>query len=669
MPKLRAAIVAALAVLALPASAAAARPATPELIQAAQQRGTISAEKATLLRAYALAAPRKLPAAYRSATPWDGTLTLLRVHRALPKLARGRARTEAAQLAGPSAAAVTSCDVDSSGDLPDTTSTTNFWVQYDATALDPSLTISQYATSLQNSWTTEVGTFGWAAPPLKNTPGGVKYHVRVDALADGLYGYVSNSGTYAGFVGNNPNTAWNEGDSYATCMVLNDDYTGFPSTPQNSLDATTAHEFNHSLQYGYGGLTGSNAASESFTEGGASWMEDEVYDASNDNYNYLWPDLRQSMATYQPDFAYPYWVVFRGISERYGPNTAGGAEDVMQDFWERTSKNEAGNLNSMEQAVADKGASTLPAAFQDFAVAMKFSKSCGGGNGSAPPDCFQEGASYASAAGGRPASDTSIGAVPGSASDTVADAYATQYTSLPASGPYGVRLTNTSPGGQLRATVACNPGSGSALRLEPLPGPLAASQSGTLDSFDPAGCSSPVLVTTNSAHTSANPSAPADRSMQVQTFVPGSPPATPPGGGTTNPPPAGGATTTAGTGQSIAPALDVFAPKLGRPRLSASRFRASPGRGRRPPVGTRLRYSLSEAAKVSFRVERKRGKRWRKVGSFSKRGRKGSNLLRFNGRLRHHKLRAGTYRFVLLARDAAGNVSVTRRKTFRIVTR
>jgi hypothetical protein len=668
MLKPHAAIATALAVLALPASAAAARPATPELIEAAQQRGTVSPEQATLLRAYALAAPRKLPAAYRSNTPWDGTLTLLRVHRAIPKLARGRARTEAVQLAGPSAAAVTSCDTDSTGNLPDTTTTTNFWIQYDASTLDPSLAIGQYATSLQTTWNTEVGSFGWAAPPLKTTPGGVKYHVRVDALDNGLYGYVSSTGTYAGFVGNNPNTAWSDGDAYATCMVLSQDYTGFPSSPQNSLDSTTAHEFNHSLQFGYGGLTGSNAASQSFTEAGATWMEDEVYDASNDNYNYLWPDFRQGLANYDATFPYPDWIALRGITEPYGTNAAGAGEDVMQDFWERTSNGEAGNLNSMEQALVDKGGD-LPTAYQSYAIAVKFSKSCGGGNGSAPPNCFQEGASYAAAANppGRPASDTTIGAVGGSATDTVSDGYAIQWTSLPASGPYGVRLTNTSSGGQLRATVACDPGPGSALRLEPLPGPLGAGQNGTLDSFDPTGCGSPVLVTTNSAHSSPNPSAPAARSIQVQTFAPGNPP--PVGGGGSPTSPAGSTAIAGGGSHSIAPAVDRFAPRLGRPRLSRSRFRAFPARGTRPPVGTRLRYSLSEAAKVSFRVDRKRGKRWRRAGSFTKRGKAGSNLLRFNGRLHGHKLRAGSYRFVLVARDASGNVSATRRMSFRIVAR
>jgi hypothetical protein len=134
--------------------------------------------------------------------------------------------------------------------------------------------------------------------------------------------------------------------------------------------------------------------------------------------------------------------------------------------------------------------------------------------------------------------------------------------------------------------------------------------------------------------------------------------------------------------------LDRRPPSLGALRLSASRFRASPARGRKPPVGSRLRYTLSEAAKLGFRVERaltgrrvgsscrrpttaNRGRarctRWVLVSSFTKSGRSGSNSFVFNGRLRGRKLPRGTYRFVAVARDADGNASPARRKGFRIV--
>src|SRR5690606_87361 len=121
--------------------------------------------------------------------------------------------------------------------LANSTSTTHFYVEYGT--FGGGLSISDYTASLEEGWTTEVDSFGWAAPPVAPTPApGSKYHVRIDNLGSGLYGFVSSSGTHAGSVLNNPNTSWNEGDAYASCMVLNRDYSGFPSPPQASLDAT-----------------------------------------------------------------------------------------------------------------------------------------------------------------------------------------------------------------------------------------------------------------------------------------------------------------------------------------------------------------------------------------------------------------------------------------------
>ena len=341
------------AALALPALASAGpKAATPELIERAANEGRVQRDTATLYLAYALGRPAKLPAAYRSDTPWDGTLPLRALRAAVPRMKSGPKREEAEKIINPAAppGSGASCST-SSTDLATSTSTTHFYVEYGT--LDPSLSISDYTVSLEEGWTTEVDSFGWAAPPVAPTPApGSKYHVRIDNLGNGLYGFVSNSGTYAGPVGNNPNTAWDDVDAQASCMVLNRDYTGFPSTPQASLDSTTAHEFNHSLQYGYGALNGANTPDAEFVEGGATWMEDEVQDAANDNYNYLWPTFSDSMGDYDAS-PYAYWITFRGLTERYGAGVAGGGEQVMQDFWEETSKNTGNNLTAIADGAGE----------------------------------------------------------------------------------------------------------------------------------------------------------------------------------------------------------------------------------------------------------------------------------------------------------------------------
>jgi PKD domain-containing protein len=86
---------------------------------------------------------------------------------------------------------------------------------------------------------------------------------------------------------------------------------------------------------------------------------------------------------------------------------------------------------------------------------------------------------------------------------------------------------------------------------------------------------------------------------------------------------------------------------LRRLKLSPSRFRAG--------KGTRITFRLNEAATVRFTVKQKRAhsKKLRTLrGSFTVRGKSGSNRFRFSGRLRHKKLKPG--RYVLVATPGTG---------------
>ena len=483
-------------------TAAAAEPGpklpTPALIERAVSKGRISQKRAHLYLAYAFGRPGKLPDAYQSDVPWEGTVPLLELQRAQRTMAPGPERSAISEILS-SETGPGWCGPYSSGSLPSNTTTTHFYVEYGS--IGPGLTIDSYTTSLEMSWDTEVGTFEWARPPVlpSNPPPGDAYHVRVDALPGGLYGYVTTGGIHAGLVGNNPNTPWNDVDAYATCMVLRNDYSGFSSSPQASLDSTAAHEFNHSIQFGYGALHGSNVPDIAFIEGGATWMEDEVFDGSNDNYGFLWPAFAESMGDYDSSRWYAYWITFRGLTERYESGLAGGSEQVMQDFWEETSKNSGNNLTAMQTALANRG-TNLADAFHAYAVAVKFNKACDGGY--AYPYCLEEGPSYVSARGAT-SSHGSIAGVGGSYSGTIEDNYAINWVQLPTGGAYDVTLTNTSSGGELRVTVVCD--TGSALSLHPLPTVVGAGQSTTLASYSPTGCASVVAVITNQGQTAPNP--------------------------------------------------------------------------------------------------------------------------------------------------------------------
>ena len=136
--------------------------------------------------------------------------------------------------------------------------------------------------------------------------------------------------------------------------------------------------------------------------------------------------------------------------------------------------------------------------------------------------------------------------------------------------------------------------------------------------------------------------------------------------------------------------VDFVAPGFkGKPRLSAKRFRAA-RRGKAfisVSIGTRIKWALTEFARVTISVQKRRtlsricrrrlarSSRHRTgcrkyvavKGRYAVASAAGVNSVRFRGRLRGKRLKPGRYRFVIRARDGAGNVSKPQRPTFRIV--
>ena len=104
--------------------------------------------------------------------------------------------------------------------------------------------------------------------------------------------------------------------------------------------------------------------------------------------------------------------------------------------------------------------------------------------------------------------------------------------------------------------------------------------------------------------------------------------------------------------------------------------------------GTRFRYTLDEAAKVSLTIQRalpgrrssgrcvrpvrrlvraKRCTRYATIATLARTARTGANGTRFSGRIGKRVLRVGRYRALIRAVDAAGNRSARRATRFRIV--
>jgi hypothetical protein len=118
--------------------------------------------------------------------------------------------------------------------------------------------------------------------------------------------------------------------------------------------------------------------------------------------------------------------------------------------------------------------------------------------------------------------------------------------------------------------------------------------------------------------------------------------------------------------------IDTTLPRLRRLRVAPRRFALA--RNRTPRVaavrrGTSFRFRLSERGNVTLRVERKRGKRYRRVVTLTRRNlSQGANRVRFTGRVgRRLRLKPGSYRVVVRATDSAGNRSRPLRASFTVV--
>jgi hypothetical protein len=190
-----------------------------------------------------------------------------------------------------------------------------------------------------------------------------------DLAPQGFYGYCT-------IDQGRPQPAPDRYDVPAFC-VLDNDYRpgqyGTRHTPTEFLQATAAHEYFHAVQFAY------DATEDHwFMEGSATWAEDYVYDAINDNLQYL----RHSPLTaprVSMDYAdarngllkYGTWIFFRYLSERY-PDSAGGLPTVVRELWERAdssrgSRYDAWSTKAVHAELSSHGTS-LRAAFAHFSA-------------------------------------------------------------------------------------------------------------------------------------------------------------------------------------------------------------------------------------------------------------------------------------------------------------
>ncbi len=205
----------------------------------------------------------------------------------------------------------------------------------------------------------EVGTMGYRKPLSDAATAGryrgnpnAKYDIYLAELGSlGLYGYCAPEGSVSA-------------KQLPGYCVLDNNYS--PSqygsaSFLNPMRVTAAHEFFHAIQFGY-----DVDEDPWFMEGTATWIEDEVFDRINDNYQYLaYSPVRypRSAVDYTSGLhAYGAWIFFRFASEYFKDR------NIVRDFWDAADA-KRGSQYSLQAIVSTVSQRTSwPTFFTDFGL-------------------------------------------------------------------------------------------------------------------------------------------------------------------------------------------------------------------------------------------------------------------------------------------------------------
>ena len=213
-----------------------------------------------------------------------------------------------------------------------TRETPNFIIHYTeqgADRADPSF-IEAVEKAFEDVLTIQTQTLGWPLPPPDCGEGGdARFDVYIqDTLADNTLGYAQPEG----IVVDNPSSSHVEAWAAYSYMVVDNDFAG-TGAPIGVMRATTAHEFHHTIQFGYD----INDALSWYYEATSTWMETVTFPEDQDATGYVvdlfeTPDLciGHTPPAYDTRL-YAEWLLIDSIARDFGTEAIGRLWEYIAD--------------------------------------------------------------------------------------------------------------------------------------------------------------------------------------------------------------------------------------------------------------------------------------------------------------------------------------------------
>ncbi len=213
---------------------------------------------------------------------------------------------------------------------------------------------------------------GWYAANNDNGGDG-SYDIYVRNAGNGVYGYVQPE-FYANNNGNNEHsTSVIEVNAFTSYMVMRHNYNGFPNTELEAIQVTAAHEFFHSVQFGYDGWEESWVMEASAVE-----MEEYIFDDINDCYQYMsswFNSPQQSLNLDSQNRWYGSFIYFQYLAEHVN-------ENMMLKFWEQSISHDSYygdySIQTLDEALINEG-TTFASTLNGMSVANRIMSSSASG--------------------------------------------------------------------------------------------------------------------------------------------------------------------------------------------------------------------------------------------------------------------------------------------------